>query len=238
MKVAICGSSELSAHTTPVDDPEWEIWGCSPASRIRLKKAHRWFELHLWDDWLRRQKDYVEFLRNFPGPVYTAGEIPEIPNAVRYPIAEVEREFSSYFLTSSCALMMALAIAEKPEVIGLFGMDMAEKTEYREQRPGAHFFILEALRRGIGIYVPMESVLLRPAPVYGFCEWTQEYIQSRLRSAQMSELLKKERQSLQDAQIRAQRYEAMARDIDYMINIWSSPYGLPSGKTIRSKDEN
>lgn len=237
MKIAICGSSHLSAHTTPETD-DWQIWATSPGSMNQLKRADKWFEFHRWVPFIRQSRQFMDFLKAFKGPVYTAGEIPEIPNAVRYPIEEVEREFSSYFLTSSCALMMALAILEKPEVIGLFGIDMAERSEYRDQRPGAHFFILEALRRGIGIYVPVESVLLRPAPVYGFCEWTQEHIQSRLRSAQMSELLKQERKTIRESQARCERYEAMAQDLDYMINMWSSPYGLPSGKTIRSKDEN
>jgi len=106
-----------------------------------------------------------------------SGVIPEIPNATIYPIDRIEEKFSSYFLTSSLALMAALAIDEienirkevghnpDDDVIGLWGVDMAAMEEYGYQRPGCQFFVLEALRRGIGVYVPPESDLMRPQPV-------------------------------------------------------------------------
>jgi hypothetical protein len=40
-------------------------------------------------------------MRNFKGPVYTGGTVPEIPNHVVYPIDRIEEKFSSYFMTSS-----------------------------------------------------------------------------------------------------------------------------------------
>jgi hypothetical protein len=41
---------------------------------------------------------------------------------------------------------------DEDDVIGLWGVDMAAAEEYAYQKPGCQFFILEAMRRGIGIY--------------------------------------------------------------------------------------
>lgn len=131
MKIAICGSAPSSAHLAPFADKssvtfaqgkvptnpsphvneEWEIWGCSPGLYGLAPRANRWFEVHRWEPgaaWF--SPEYVQFLKNFKGPVYTGGPIPEIPNHVVYPIDAVEDEFSAFFLTSSLALMQAMAI--------------------------------------------------------------------------------------------------------------------------------
>jgi len=68
----------------------------------------------------------ASFLRDFKGPVLRRGAIPEIPNAVLYPIDKIEEMFSSYFLTSSLALMVALAIYEIEELRKQSGHDAAE----------------------------------------------------------------------------------------------------------------
>jgi hypothetical protein len=232
VKVAICGSAVSSAHLAPVDDPDWEIWATSPQSMNQLKRVTRWFEVHVWDDYIKRYKAYVKFLKEFKGPVYTGGPTP-IPNALQYPIEEVEKEFTSYFLTSSIALMMALALLEKAEIIGLYGIDMAEREEYTKQRPGCHFFILEALKRGVGIYVPKESCLLRPQPVYGLCEWSHNYIQSRQRSLLYTAEIREMQQNKRMMEKRIDQFSSACEDIDYMVNMWNSPYGLPSGKVIK-----
>ena len=133
MKIAVCGSAPSSAHLGPFADKsyrdfignkpdpkyppapaieeEWEIWGCSPGLFGTATRVNRWFELHRWEPgaaWF--SPEYVQFLREFKGPVYTGGPVPEIPNHVVYPIESVETEFSAFFLTSSLSLMAAIAI--------------------------------------------------------------------------------------------------------------------------------
>ena len=131
---------------------DFDLWGCSPGCWSVIPRATRWFEVHRWEPgqaWF--SPEYCQFLRDFSGPVYTGAPVPEIQNHVVYPIDRIEARFSSYFLTSSLALMMALAIDEieqarelrpkligtKPEdhdpplesddddVIGMWGVDMA-----------------------------------------------------------------------------------------------------------------
>lgn len=131
MKIAVCGSAPSSAHLAPYADKsaqqfaegrvpthpgkhegeDWEIWGCSPGLYGVAPRVTRWFELHRWEPgaaWF--SPEYVQYLKNFKGPVYTGGPIPEIPNHVVYPIEAVENQFSAFFLTSSLSLMAALAI--------------------------------------------------------------------------------------------------------------------------------
>ncbi len=137
MKIAVCGSAPSSAHLAPYQDQsaqafaqgrvptnpgqyfndEWEIWGCSPGLYGIAPRVTRWFELHRWEPgaaWF--SPEYVQYLKNFKGPVYTGGPIPEIPNHVVYPIEQVEDTFSAFFLTSSLSLMAAVAILEIEQI--------------------------------------------------------------------------------------------------------------------------
>ena len=44
----------------------------------------------------------------------------------------------------------------------------------------------EAMRRGIGVYLPPESDLMRPLPVYGISEWDHNYIKLTSRARELS----------------------------------------------------
>ena len=230
-------------------DESWEIWGCSPGAFGVVKRATRWFEVHRWEPgapWF--SPEYCQFLREFKGPVYVGGEGTEVQNAVIYPIERVETEFSSYFLTSSLSLMMALAIIEiedlrkanpnhdpKEDVIGFWGVDMAATEEYGYQRAGCQFFILEALRRGIGVFVPPESDLLRPMPVYGLCEWDHNYIKMTARAREFSHRLNAANQALAEKQQEVQFLRGAVDDLNYTVNTWTSKYGLPAGVVLQAQ---
>lgn len=230
-------------------DDEWEIWACSPGAAASLRRCTRFFEVHRWEPgkpWF--SPVYVEFLRNFRGPVYTGGPIPEIPNHQVYPLERVEEEFSSYFLTSSLALMCALAILEieddrkrrsngdGDDVIGFWGVDMAAAEEYGYQRAGCQHFILEALRRGIGVYVPPESCLLRPMPVYGISEWGHAYIKLTQRAREFNGLIQDAVAEKAKLEAKIQALSGSLEDLNYMVSTWTSPYGLPPGTVIRFKE--
>lgn len=217
----------------------------------RIEPGKAWFSPEYW-----------QFLCDFRGPVYTGGPVEAFANGVVYPIEQVEAEFSSYFLTSSLSMMAAIAILEieaarraratgpqllgdvvpgqvtaagaaaEEDVIGFFGVDMAAHEEWAMQRPGCQFFVLEALRRGIGIYVPPESDLLRPEPVYGISEWDHSYIKATVR---MRELNGRKEQAQQQLAVGTQSAQFLAGAVDnmnYMVKTWFSPYGIPAGRTI------
>jgi hypothetical protein len=235
----------------------WEVWGCSPGLWATAERASRWFETHRWEPgapWF--SPEYVSFLMRFRGIVYTGGPVPEIQNHQVYPIERVEEVFSAYFLHSSLSLMAAMAILEieddraktapkaatqeqydawlkeRGDVIGLWGVDMAANEEYGDQRSGCHFFILEALRRRIGIFVPPESCILRPKPVYGISEWDHSYIKATQRARELN--ARKGQTEQQNAEL-ARQAQFLAGALDnhnYWINTWTSPYGIPAGLVI------
>lgn len=286
MKIAICGSAPSSAHLAPFADKssvtfaqgkvptnpsphvdeEWEIWGCSPGLYGLAPRANRWFEVHRWEPgqaWF--SPEYVQFLKNFKGPVYTGAPVPEIPNHVVYPIDAVEDEFSAFFLTSSLALMQALAIqtieqirkarrtgnpADLPrgilgnellkedddDVIGLWGVDMSATEEYARQRPGCWFFCLQILERGIGLYYPPESDLMVPEPVYGLCEWDHEYIKATARARELGQRHAMAQQKLQEASNEMNMIGGARDNLNYMITNWMGhKYKLPAGQVLRRK---
>lgn len=267
--------SEARAHASVPGD--FDIWGCSPAAWSVSPRASRWFEVHRWEpgkEWF--SPEYCEFLRRFTGPVYTGGVVPEITNHVVYPIDELEAKFSSYFMTSSLALMMALAIdtidkvraarvslrallakgaegtpphaidrlpphvdpaeLEKPDeddVIGMWGVDMAATEEYGYQRPGCQFFILEALRRGIGFYLPPESDLMRPMPVYGISEWDHNYIKLTTRARELNGKAQNLTQQAEAAKTEHLVLQGQMQALNQFVHTWTSPYGMQVGMIVR-----
>lgn len=282
MKIACMGSAPSSVRTGPFLDASWtdyqagitqayppsqfagevwQIWGCSPGLFGFATRANRWFELHRWEpgaEWFSPQ--YVQFLREFKGPVYTGGVIEEIPNHVVYPLPLIEANFSAFFLNSSLSLMAGLAILEieqirrarrgqdslpaycnademgktdTDDVIGFFGVDMSALEEYARQKPGCWFFILEALRRGIGVIYPPESDLGCPEPVYGICEWDHQYIKATARMREINQRLSQNGATIQ--QLTAQTHADMGAkdDLHYQIKTWCSPYRLEAGTVMR-----
>ena len=79
-KVAIVGFAQSHRDQAPFHDPSFEIWGLNNAYIFMPPRPHadgriaeRWFEIHSedlygWD--LRRPGRHVDWLRNFPGPLY------------------------------------------------------------------------------------------------------------------------------------------------------------------------
>lgn len=296
MKIAVLGSASSSVGKAPFKTAryhqwlegklediqrahdfvpgEFQIWGCSPGCWAVVPRATRWFEVHRWEigvPWFSPQ--YVQFLRDFKGPVYTGGRVPEIPGHSVYPIEHIEEKFSSYCLTSSLGLMLALAIdciedirenrrrfkagqplvaitagdhaidlkaemakGDDDDVIGLWGVDMAANDEYAYQRPGCQFLVLEAMRRGIGVYLPAESDLMRPQPVYGISEWDHNYIKLTTRSRELNARAAALRAQAEEAKVQTAGLEGEQHALNYFVSTWCSPYGMLPGMVIRQQE--
>lgn len=122
---------------------------------------------------------------------------------------------------------------DSDDTIGLWGVDMAATEEYGDQRAGCQFFILEALRRGITVYVPPESCLLRPKPVYGLSEWTHDYIKSTARMRELNQRKQTAQATLAEASNQLTFLNGATDNLNYFINTWTSPYGIPAGVRVR-----
>lgn len=156
-KIAIIGLSPTHDQA-PWDDPDWELFGL--ALDPDVWRLDRVFEIHdirllkTYPDWQQYRSRMLDLEW-----VYVQHEVEEIPNGRAYPLAEVSK--TTDYLCSSVAYMLALAIHEGATEIGIWGVDMAAWEEYGYQRANMEYLIGLARGKGIKVYVPAQSPLLK-----------------------------------------------------------------------------
>jgi hypothetical protein len=174
-KVAIVGGGP-SRRQAPYDDPSWEIWAFS-SRRYRYARITRWFELHSFID-LRQQlatykpgrrsySSYIRFLHRLKCPVYMQRKHRSLPTSVTFPIHDVIKAFGRCY-TSTASYLIALAILEGYDVIGLWGIDV-KRREYLKQRPAIKYLLSIAKQKGIKVVFAPRCALRTykaPRPVY------------------------------------------------------------------------
>jgi hypothetical protein len=108
-----------------------------------------------------RTPEYLQFVRELTEemPVWMRDRTNH-EKALAFPEEELKKRFCPFMFTSSIAYILAKAIAEAPEVIGLWGIMQASENEFRYQRPGIQYFLWEANRADIEVIAPDESKLL------------------------------------------------------------------------------
>jgi len=159
-KIAIVGGGP-TRKWAPYRDRSWEIWAFS-STYDRYPRINRWFEIHALTD-LRQQlatrkrgrrsfRNYVRFMSRLRCPVYMQRRHRFIPRSVPFPKKKLVRMFGRCF-TSTAAYLIALAIAEGCDVIGLWGIDLKGK-KYARQRPAIRYLLSLARRRGIRLVLP------------------------------------------------------------------------------------
>ena len=183
-KVAIVGFAPSSMEDAQFlfGDPDCEIWAINqlyvawprivPGNRIpERRNVTRWFQIHhrhSYDqtvardhshhEWLSQQKDF---------PIYMQNKEPDIPCSVEFPVNEILGKFRRYF-TNSISWEIALAIYEGFKKIYIFGVDMAQDSEYSFERPSVEYFCGYAEGAGIELVVPEKSDLLKSMWLYPF----------------------------------------------------------------------
>jgi len=178
-KVAILGFTD-SRELAPFGNPEFEIWGLNELYRyMDVRKFSRWFEIHERELIEQdtgvpgRFPPHIDALKQFPIPVYMHQHWDDIPPSVAYPKEGMEKAYpDGTYQTSSISWMIALAVYEKFEEIHVYGVDMAQQTEWAEQRPACEYWIGLARGLGIKVYVPPTSDLLKAIGQYGWPEGT------------------------------------------------------------------
>lgn len=176
-KVAILGASNLSSHWAPLEDPAWDVWALN-AIPFRYGDPAVWrgdvyFELHPIE--VQSERD-MEFLTHCPAPIYMFERYPQIPNSVRFPLAELYRYFDiaeggiGDLFACTFAYQIALAIFRGYDEIGLFGVDLdvGSPRERTFERITVAWWAGLAKGRGITISAPPESSVLTHLFRYGF----------------------------------------------------------------------
>ena len=173
-KVAIigCAKSMTGVRRLYNDLDQYEVWGLNQLYSVFpeiVPKATRWFQIHHEDRMLEGDHLTLEWMKEeHPFPIYVRDDmVDRFPSAVAFPRRDLEIEFGTYF-SSQMAWMIALAIYEKFEEIHLYGIHMALEDEYIMQKDGVEYYIGLARGRGITVFVPAESELLKSSFLYGF----------------------------------------------------------------------
>ncbi len=174
-KVAILGFVQ-HFKLAPFDDPSFEIWGLNELYQL-IPRWDRWFELHpraLYENDRHRVSDHLEKLKAMSCPVYMHRHWDDIPQSVEYPLQQIAAMFpnpcpeAKPYFTNSITYMILLAVAEGFKVIQIYGVDMSHSSEYSQQRPSCEWAVGIAQGRGIQVYLPSESDLLKTLFLYGY----------------------------------------------------------------------
>jgi hypothetical protein len=173
-KVAIMGFAS-SWVDTPFKDDSFEIWTLNEAYKLLeqepkfkdIARFDRWFEIHDPLSPTKNKPEHVKFLSECPCPVYMREKVDNVKNCVLYPFDGILKYFPRRYLTNTIAEMTALAICEGFKEIHLYGVDMAAGDEYAWQRPNCEYYCGFAEGRGIKLFIPNKSPLLKANKIYG-----------------------------------------------------------------------
>lgn len=82
------------------------------------------------------------------------------PSTIEYPMDEIEAYFPRKYLENSIAYMIALAIYEGCDEIGLWGVHMTGRAQFEFELPSVAYWMGFAEGRGIKVTTPPGSPLL------------------------------------------------------------------------------
>ena len=127
---------------------EGEVWGATQLI------------LYRWVSRLIDMNDYSDdkwgldktFLAKQAEEKATKDNIP-VTDLDNYPIDEIVKYFGTDFFSNTIDYMIALAIYEGATEINIYGCSMETSEEYQYQRPGLHFWIGQAMGRGIKVRI-------------------------------------------------------------------------------------
>ena len=190
-RIAIVGTAPSSRPLAPYPEigcpfnqGDWDVWCVGLDPQKITQGWGRWYELHDVDylinkmnpDYAPQNEYHVRWLREVSDKgahirlMRPSGLIPKAKLINRQEIIETwPSPFEREFRNSTIAWMMAEAIVEKADEIGLWGVDMALASEYQAQRSGVFFFLNECLKRGIKTHLPPESDIFFGTSEYPEC---------------------------------------------------------------------
>lgn len=232
-KVAIVGFTN-SMSQAPWGQEGWEIWICNNLWKFTDHRWHRLYDLHDAKT-IESDKEHVAFLSGFPQthisgnetslkdrPVYSFYSKPDWKSHVPYPKDQITDLFGRYF-TNSISWMIAHAIAENATEIHVYGVDMAQGTEYANQRPSCEYFLGLAAGMGIKVYVPPESDLLKNTTLYGAEDDSALYMKISERERELRQRIGQVESGLNDMQRQLFQLQGALETTNYFKTVWTTP---------------
>jgi hypothetical protein len=224
-----------SWQETPWDVPNAHYWGMNALHKVAPDKPwSMWFQLHDIDKHHKEDREeHLDFLRKAPVPIVMwQDHIPkyDIPNAVPYPKQMVVDHFGRYF-TNTVSWMLAFAIISKQyRKIGVYGIDMAQDSEYDHQRPSCEYFLGWAKGQGIELDIPDTSDLLKAPFLYGLEDGDPLRIKYEARLADLNTRKAEVEAAINQGNAQMGNHQAILHqilgaieDTKYWLRVWSQP---------------
>ena len=136
--------------------------------------------------------------------------------------------FGKYF-TNTVSWMIAYGIIANFRKIGVYGVDMAQDSEYAHQRPSCEYFLGWAQGAGIQIDVPRSSDLLKAPYLYGYEDGGIMTVKYKARLKELAErrgILERQRNEAHEA---ALQVAGAMEDTGYWLRAWSQEEALKNG---------
>jgi hypothetical protein len=171
-KLGLIGRTENIKYA-PWHDPSWILVSHTSARPLCKREPDWYFDLHRPECFRTEGKQwntkFYTWLQRLQVPIFMQEEWPEIPMAVRYPIERILQEFRAYF-TNHCSYMIALAMTEGVETVGLFGCQYGADSEYSTQRGSLEYWLGRFEQAGGQVILPVKhnTVLGFPSKLYGY----------------------------------------------------------------------
>ena len=216
-KVAIVGSAPSSWHLAPFHDESWEIWGMN-GMHDSVPRWDRWFHLHTPEFILPPEVEWMK-AQSADKPIYTVAGADDAPAVLPFPVDEITQKFGRYF-TNSVSFLIAMALHEGVDVIGIYGVDMAQTGEYGSQRPSCEYFIGLARGMGVEVVIPDQSELLKAAYLYGFETVSDVSRKFNVRNQEIKGRLQLLEQEIADKQKEQFYLMGAQENMDYVIKNW------------------
>ena len=127
--------------------------------------------------------------------------------------------FGPYF-TNTVSWMTAIAIALGYKEIHIYGVDMAQNTEYGQQRPSCEYFIGWARGMGVNVVIPDTSDLLKSPFLYGYDDPSvmRKKLEGRLK--ELKERMGNVQQQRDQAQAGFFQLQGAIEDVQYWLTNW------------------
>lgn len=201
-KIAIVGTAPASLPYAPWEDESWEVWGTSN-SAPQLPRWDVWIECHTAEYLVERgdRQQHIQWLQQDHGEgkvIYANEQMAHaIPNGVPYPLDVMKDTFPSHYFTNSISYLLALAIYQQVDRIGVWGVDMSLSGEYADQRPSCEYFIGLARGKGIPVHVPPQADLLKTRRLYGFEEGDGFQVSLEARERELNQQIQRAQQQME-----------------------------------------
>jgi hypothetical protein len=192
---------------TPWDDESYNIWGINELylqMKMKYGKECRfthWWEIHNIFSPSKNSPPHHKWLSECKVPVFMQKVYEQVPTSVPIPkdfivdffnqnfiINKIGASFTDY--SNQIAVMIACAIAMGYKEIHVYGVDMAQASEYSWQRASCQFFIGYAAGLGIKVLIPLNSELCKYPAFYGFNTDNYARMSTKARINQIKEAIK------------------------------------------------